>query len=143
MGAAVAGGEVFADGELVAAEAAEDGRGVVGGGGPGLDGVVGEGVVTVFAGVEEAAAGHLHGDDVEGGVVVEAAGLRVELEAVDLGRWRDFGIGRGGLGHVSYQNMRRAGLARGAVSVGLNCYICVKIWNLRRRKSCPGELFSP
>ncbi len=69
--------------------------------------------MTVFAGVKEAAAGHLDGDDVEGGVVVEAAGLLVQLEAVDLGRWRDFGIGGGGLGHVSYQNMGRAGLARG------------------------------
>lgn len=105
--------------------------------------MAGEGFVAVFAGVEEAAAGHLDGDDVEGGVVVEAAGLLVQLDAVDLGRWWDFGIGRGGLGHVSYQNMGWAGLARRAVSVGLNCYICVKIWNLRRRKSCPRELFSP
>ncbi|MGC1416864.1 MAG: hypothetical protein WA817_16380 [Candidatus Acidiferrum sp.] len=54
-------------------------------GGPGLNGVVGESVVAVFAGVEEAAAFHLDGDDVERGMVVEAAGMGVEMEAVDLG----------------------------------------------------------
>ena len=52
---------------------------------PGHEGMVGESVVAVFAGVEEAAAFHFDGDDVERGVVVEAAGLRVEIQAVDVG----------------------------------------------------------
>lgn len=71
------------------AGAAEDGWGIPCGARPGLDGVIGEGFVTVLAGVVEAAAGHLDGDDVERGVVVETAGLRVELEAVDF--WRVMG----------------------------------------------------
>jgi hypothetical protein len=50
--------------------------------------------VAVFASVVDAAAFHLDGDDVGGGVVVEAAGLRIEVEAVNGGRsWM------GGRGH--------------------------------------------
>lgn len=52
--------------------------------GPGFNGVIGESVVAVFAGVEEAAALHFDGDDVERGMVVEAAGLGIEMEAVDI-----------------------------------------------------------
>ena len=42
--------------------------------------------VAVFASVVDAAALHLDGDDVGGGVVMEAAGLRIEVEAVNEGR---------------------------------------------------------
>jgi len=50
--------------------------------------------VAVFASVVDAAALHLDGDDVGGGVVMEAAGLRIEVEAVNEGRsWM------GGRGH--------------------------------------------
>ena len=50
--------------------------------------------VAVFASVVDAAAFHLDGDDVGGGVVMEAAGLRIEVEAVNEGRgWM------GGRGH--------------------------------------------
>jgi hypothetical protein len=61
------------------AGATEDGWGVPFGLGPGFEGVVGEGVVAVFAGVVGGAAFHFDGDDVEEGVVVEAAGLTVEV----------------------------------------------------------------
>ena len=42
--------------------------------------------VAVFASVVNATAFHLDGDDVGGGVVMEAAGLRIEVEAVNEGR---------------------------------------------------------
>jgi len=45
-----------------------------------------EGEVAVFASVVDATAFHLNGDDVGGGVVMEAAGLRIEVEAVNEGR---------------------------------------------------------
>ena len=45
-----------------------------------------EGDVAVFASVVDAAAFHPDGDDVGGGVVMEAAGLRIEVEAVNRGR---------------------------------------------------------
>jgi hypothetical protein len=41
--------------------------------------VVGEGDVAVFAGVVDAAALHFDGDDVERGMVVKAASLRIEI----------------------------------------------------------------
>jgi hypothetical protein len=50
--------------------------------------------VAVFASVVDTAAFHLDGDDVGGGVIVEAAGLRIEVEAVN--GWR---IWMGGRGH--------------------------------------------
>jgi hypothetical protein len=55
--------------------------------------------VAVFAGVVGLAAFHFDGDDVEGGVVVEATGLGVEVKAVDFGD---------GWGHGSVEGMRRA-----------------------------------
>ena len=77
--------KIGGDGEKGVAGAAEDGLFVPFGLRPRLEGMIGEGVVAVFAGVEEAAAFHFDGDDVERGVVVEAAGLRVEIQAVDVG----------------------------------------------------------
>jgi len=71
--------EVDGDGELGAAGAAEDGLGVTFGLGPGLERMVGEGVVAVFAGVVGGAAFQFDGDDVGGAVVVEAAGLGIEV----------------------------------------------------------------
>jgi hypothetical protein len=41
--------------------------------------------MAIFAGVVGPAAFHFDGDDVERGVVVEAAGLGIEVEAVDFG----------------------------------------------------------
>ena len=54
---------------------------------PGLDGMAGKGIVAVFAGVVGRAAFHFDGDDVEGRVIVEAAGLGIEAEAADFGGW--------------------------------------------------------
>jgi len=54
------------------------------GGGPGLNGMAGESDVAVLAGVKKTAALHLDGDDVQRGMVVEAAGLRIELKAEDF-----------------------------------------------------------
>jgi len=57
--------------------------------GPGLDGVIGQGVVAIFAGVVDPAAFHFDGDDVGGAMVVEAAGFGIEVEAADFGSaWR-------------------------------------------------------
>lgn len=78
-GAAGVGLEVGGDGEGGAAHTAEDGWFVEFGWGPGFDGMAGEGVVAVFAGVEEAAAFHFDGDDIERGMVVKAAGLGIEI----------------------------------------------------------------
>ena len=54
--------------------------------GPGLDGVVGQGVVTIFAGIVDAATFHLDGDNVGGAMVVEAAGFWIKVESRDFGR---------------------------------------------------------
>jgi hypothetical protein len=43
-----------------------------------------EGIVAILAGVVDAAAFHFDGDDIERGVVMEAAGLRVEVQAEDF-----------------------------------------------------------
>jgi hypothetical protein len=43
--------------------------------------VPGEGVVAIFAGVIDAAALHLNGDDVGRFMVVNAAGLRIKIQA--------------------------------------------------------------
>jgi hypothetical protein len=95
VGADGIAGEVVGDGEDGAARAAEDGGFVEFGGGPGSERMIGEGVVAILAGVEEAAAFHFDGDDVERGVVMEAAGLRIEIEAADFdGRGRH-GLSRG------------------------------------------------
>ena len=83
-GAAGVALEVGGDREDGVAGTAEDGGFLPFGLGPGIEGMVGEGVVALFAGVEEAAAFHFDGDDVEWGMVVEAAGLGVEMEAVDF-----------------------------------------------------------
>lgn len=83
-GAAGVALEVSGDREDGTAGAAEDGGFLPFGLGPGFEGMVGEGVMAIFAGVEEAAAFHFDGDDVERGLVVEAAGLRIEMEAEDF-----------------------------------------------------------
>jgi hypothetical protein len=58
--------QVLGDGELGAADSAEDGLRVPFGLGPRFERMVGKGVVAVFAGVVGGAAFHLDGDDVEG-----------------------------------------------------------------------------
>jgi hypothetical protein len=85
MRAARIGLEIGRDGDFGTAGSAKNGRSVPFSFGPGLEGVASQGVVAVFAGVVGGATFHLDGDDIERGVVVEAAGLGVELEAEDLG----------------------------------------------------------
>lgn len=40
--------------------------------------------MAIFAGVENAAALHLYGDDVEGKMVVGTAGLGIDVDAADI-----------------------------------------------------------
>jgi hypothetical protein len=47
--------------------------------GPDCEGMGGEGVVALLAGVIGGAAFHFYGDDVGGAVVVEATGLGIEV----------------------------------------------------------------
>lgn len=82
--AAGVGLEVGGDGQLGAAGAAEDGWVVPFGLRPDLDGMVGKGIVAVFAGVIDAAALHFDGNDVERRMVMKAAGLRIEIQAADF-----------------------------------------------------------
>lgn len=84
-GALGVGGKIGGNGESGMASAAEDGGFVKFGRGPGLEGMAGESVVAILAGVEKAAALHFDGEDIERGMIVEAASLRVKLEAVDDG----------------------------------------------------------
>ena len=72
------------NGERSAAGAAKDSGLVPFGLWPRLQRVTGKGVVTVFACVKEAAAAHPNSNDVGGFVVVEAASLWIEAEAVDV-----------------------------------------------------------
>jgi len=84
-GAAGVAREVLGDGKFGAAGSAEDGWVMPFGLWPDLDGMAGEGDVAILAGVVEAAALHLDGDDVHEAVVVEAAGLGIEVQAADFG----------------------------------------------------------
>lgn len=79
------GSEISSDGKTAVASAAENGVLVPLGTRPGFERMACESVVAVFARVEQAAAAHLDSDDVERRVVVEATGLRVELQAMDAG----------------------------------------------------------
>jgi len=90
-GAAGVALQVLGDGEFGVAGSAEDGRLVPFGIGPDLGGMPGEGNMAILAGVIEAAAPHLDGDDVGGAVVVEAAGLGIEVQSADV--WRFCGHG--------------------------------------------------
>jgi hypothetical protein len=94
-GAAGVALQVLGDGEFGAAGSAEDGRLVPFGLRPELDGMAGESQVAILAGVIEPAAIHLDGDDVGRAVVVEAAGLGIEVEAADL--WSFWGHGVPGI----------------------------------------------
>jgi hypothetical protein len=85
MRAARIGLEIRRDGNFGAAGSAKDGWSVPFSFRPGFEGVAGQRVVAVFAGVIGGATFHLDGDDIEGGVVVKAAGLGVEAEASDFG----------------------------------------------------------
>ena len=84
MRAAGVGLQVGVDGELRAAITAEDSLVVPFGRGPWFNGMARQGVVAVLASVEVAAAFHFDGDDVERGVVVEAASLGIEVETADV-----------------------------------------------------------
>ncbi len=104
------------------AGAAEDGWRVELGGRPGDERVIGEGVVAVFAGVVGGAAFHFDGDDVERRVVVKAAGLRVEVEAEDLGSGGRHGWRRMRLAKIemdgSKSGDKRNHRARGTIPTG-------------------------
>jgi hypothetical protein len=76
--------EVVRDSQFDAAGAAEHGWRFPFGWRPGLDGVVGQGIVAVFAGVIRGAAFHFDGHDIEWRIVVEAARLGVEIKAADF-----------------------------------------------------------
>ena len=65
---------------------------------PRREGMACQGVVAILAGVISGAAFHFDGDDVEGRVVVEAASLGVEFEAVDLGCGWQHGVAEGPTG---------------------------------------------
>lgn len=80
--------EILGDGESPAARSAKNRMLVPFRARPRFQRVAGESVVAILAGVEEAAAAHLDGDDVESGVVVGTARLRIELQAVDEGSHR-------------------------------------------------------
>jgi hypothetical protein len=79
MRAAGIGLDIGRDGDFGAAGSAQDSLRLPFGLRPGFEGVVGKGAVAILAGIVGGAAFHLDGDDVEGGVVVEAAGLGVEV----------------------------------------------------------------
>jgi hypothetical protein len=89
VGADGGGLEVGGDRELGAAGAAENGLVLPLGWGPEFDGVMGESLVAIFASVVGGAAFHFDGNDIGGAVVVEAAGLGIEIETADFeGEWR-------------------------------------------------------
>ena len=85
--------EIGGDGKRRATVAAEDGLFVPFRFGPGFDAVVCERVMAIFAGVIHAAAFHFDCDDIELGVVMKAAGLGIEIEAVDFWSGRKHGNG--------------------------------------------------
>lgn len=78
--------KVGGNGECRTASAAENGFVVPLALRPHDDRMIGKREVAILAGVEKAAAFHLDGDDVGSAVVVEATGLRVKMEAEDVGR---------------------------------------------------------
>ena len=84
-GAARAALYVLRDGEFGAAGSAEDGKVVPCGLRPDFDGMAGDGDVAILAGVVDAAALHLDGDNVGGAVVVGATSLGIEVQAADFG----------------------------------------------------------
>ena len=95
-GAAGVALEVLGDGEFAAADSAEDGRLVPFGLRPDLDGMASQGNMAILAGVVDAAALHLDGDNVGEAVVVGATGMGIEVQSVDF--WSFFG--HGGLHHI-------------------------------------------
>jgi hypothetical protein len=77
--------EIGGDCQLGAAGSAENGLEVPFGLGPDFNRMAREGIVAILAGVVDAAAFHFDRDDVERGVVMEAAGLGIEVQAEDFG----------------------------------------------------------
>jgi len=84
VGADGVGPEVGGNRQLGTAGAAENGLVVPFGLRPKFDGVIGEGLVAIFAGVVGGAAFHFDGDDVGRAVVMEAAGLGIEIETANF-----------------------------------------------------------
>ena len=76
--------QIFVNGQFPLARAAQNGALVEFGARPDGNWVAGQGEVAILAGVVDVAAVHFDGDDVDGGAVVSAAGLRIELEAADI-----------------------------------------------------------
>src|SRR5579863_7039873 len=77
--------EVVRDAQLDAAGAAKDSCRVPFGYRPWLDGVVGQSFMAVFARIKGCATFHFDGDNIERGVIVEAARLSIEIQAADFG----------------------------------------------------------
>jgi hypothetical protein len=82
--AAVLASHIFSNSQRGLASSAENGALLLFGGRPRFERVASQRVVTFFAGIEDAAAAHLDGDDVRRLVIVPAAGLRIELDAADF-----------------------------------------------------------
>jgi len=117
--------EVCGDGELGAAGTAEDGLVVPFGLRPGLDGMVGEGVMAVFAGVVEAAASHFDSDDVERRVVMETAGLGIKIQAADIGSgWRHWMKGGSRVKNSKMQQARGRPEGRGGAGATIVVWGC-------------------
>ena len=106
-GAAGVALEVLGDGEFGTAGSAEDGRLLPLRLRPDLDGMPGQRNVAILAGVVEAAALHLDGDDVGGAVVVEASGLGIEVQSADFWSF----CRQGGMAFCSAALFRRGILA--------------------------------
>lgn len=141
-GTAGVGLEVGGDGELGAAGTAEDGLVVPFGLRPGLDGMVGEGIVAVFAGVVEAAASHFDSDDVERRVVMKTAGLGIEIQATDIGSgWRHWMKGGS---RVKNSKLRRARGEAGRTGRGWRYHCCVGMcYKSRAVKSAAKQELAP
>jgi hypothetical protein len=84
MGTSIAGAEVCVDGELRAADSAEDGFCIPPGQRPDCSGVARERLMAVDAGIVDSAAAHLDGNHIRGSVIVAAAGAGVQVEAMDV-----------------------------------------------------------
>jgi hypothetical protein len=75
---------VLMDGQLRAANSAKYCLLVPLGPRPNLNGVIGEGVVALFARIVNATTFHLYSDDVGGSVIMLATGLRIKVDAAHV-----------------------------------------------------------
>lgn len=83
VGAFTAAIEILADGQLFSAGAAQHGRLVPLTAGPNLNRMARERFMTVFASIVKATTSHFDCDDVQGGVVMGAARLAIQIDSAD------------------------------------------------------------